>query len=136
MESNNILLVEDDQQSALVYKDILETEGYKVEWASTATEAREILFAKRTPKQAVIIDLHIPEKKSTLADTAHGAALVKEVKTNLGSQFPIVVISGVRSKKVMIEEGLSDFRNFEIIEKPIGGTIIQTLRKIIPEGKK
>jgi len=126
MKKKEVLLVEDNQQQGSVYADMLATANYEVYWESYADKAREVLSQKVAGIVILVVDLHIPKNEDTPADTAHGYDLVSDAKKILGKDFPIVIISEVKSRsKIMTEGKLSEFSQFEIVEKPVGSLLVE-----------
>ncbi len=82
-EMANILLVEDNDDVAEIFKTILEGEGHYVERAAAAYGA--VLRAARTPFDLVIMDL--------LLQGANGAVAALALR-GLEIKAPIVVITG------------------------------------------
>ncbi len=58
MEKKTVLIVDDEENICLLFKDIFEREGFTVHTAASGPEAVE-LFKKFKP-QACIIDVHMP----------------------------------------------------------------------------
>lgn len=129
-----ILLVEDDQQQGTVYMDMLSVAGFAVTWEENADDARRTLFSETNEERpdVLVIDLHIPRNKSTPADTGHGYELVSEAKTKLGKNFPVIIISGVRSRDRIIADGiLPNFPYIDIVEKPIGPSLVKKVNDLV-----
>jgi two-component system KDP operon response regulator KdpE len=78
-----ILVVDDDPQVRRWIQDVLESEGLEVE---TAAEGRRALdLAGRRPPALVVLDLTLPGLP--------GAEVGAGLRTTLGSQVPILVIT-------------------------------------------
>ena len=80
-----ILIVEDDDDSRLMLKTLLEMKGYAVIEASNGVEATEIIDSQRP--SLLIMDLQLPR--------LHGFAVTRHVRQSKDARnMPIVIISG------------------------------------------
>lgn len=92
-----VLLVEDDQELAIVLKKCLTTAGYKVEQAFNLEQARNCL--KAPAPGIILLDIRLPD--------GNGLSLIEEIKTDQNNkEIPIIVISGEAAPKEvhMIDE--------------------------------
>ncbi len=102
-----LLIVEDDPDTAEVLRTILEEGGYKAQVASTAHEA--LVLANQTNFVAALIDLRLPD--------AHGASLIRALRKSAKTRdLPILVISAD------VSQGLAQAASLDVldwIEKPL-----------------
>ena len=62
MRSLHILLIEDDSDSGEAMTLLLRSEGHRVDWASSGTEAMRLYrSARHTPFDVVMLDLMLPD---------------------------------------------------------------------------
>jgi signal transduction histidine kinase/AmiR/NasT family two-component response regulator len=86
--TRRILVIEDDEHSRYGLKSVLELEGYEVEEAATAAEARARL-AGASP-HAVFMDISLPD--------ADGTSLIEEIRRRPGGHdLPIIALTGKTS---------------------------------------
>ena len=78
-----ILFVEDDVESAGVFRSILEAHGYAVR---VATDVEAALVELRERPAAIVIDLHLP--------TTDGLELLRRIRSGAWPELPAVVITG------------------------------------------
>jgi two-component system cell cycle response regulator DivK len=79
-----ILIVEDNPANLLLTRSVLKREGYSVEGAESAAEARAIL-ARRRPS-LILMDIHLPG--------IDGIEFTRELKANPAtSEIPIVILT-------------------------------------------
>lgn len=95
-----ILIVEDDNDTADLVSELLETSGFSAVTADTA----EIALNEITNAQPdlVLLDLSLPDMP--------GLELLRQVRAN--SLLPMIVLSGTtqdRSKVIALEEGADDY---------------------------
>jgi CheY-like chemotaxis protein len=90
-----VLVIDDDPQVRSWIRDVLEMEGLAV--ASAATGARALELAKRQAPALAIVDVTLP--------IMDGTAVSEALRTQLGQDFPIVLISadaGVQEKAARV----------------------------------
>jgi DNA-binding response OmpR family regulator len=78
------LVIEDDEQIAVVNKRVLESEGFAVELAATLSEGQRLASADHY--DIIVTDLMLPD--------GHGLAIVESVRGR-GNGTPILVLTGV-----------------------------------------
>ena len=99
-EPPRILVVDDDPRICRLLSRYLQAEGFRVETAADAANARELLRAR--PTDLAILDLKLPGE--------NGLDLAREIRSN--SDLPIVVLSGrsdTIDKVVALELGADDY---------------------------
>lgn len=68
-EAKRILVVEDDESSALLLKEILKGTGARIEYATLGDEAVE--YMKKNPKtDLILMDIHLPDTDGFTATRA------------------------------------------------------------------
>ncbi len=107
--NKNILLVEDDEEIALIVKEHMQRSGYKVIWASTGKEAIEEF--QKQEFDLILLDLMLPEMD--------GFNVCKNIR--LTSELPIVITSARESdfdKVKGLKLGADDYvtKPFSLIE--------------------
>lgn len=107
--NEKILIVEDDEEIAMVIKEYLEKSGYYAVWASTGREGIDEF--KNEEFQLCIIDIMMPEMD--------GFELCKNIR--LKSQVPIIIVSaksGDLDKVKGLRIGADDYitKPFSLIE--------------------
>ena len=78
-----ILIVEDDVESAGVFRSILEAHGYAVR---AATDVEAALVELRQRPAAIVIDLHLP--------TTSGLELLRRIRSGAFPDLPAAVVTG------------------------------------------
>lgn len=95
------LVIEDDEQIAVVNKRVLEGEGFAVELAGTLAEGQRL--ASGDDYDIIVTDLMLPD--------GHGLAIVESVRER-GKGTPILVITGVdavESTVAALDLGADDY---------------------------
>src|SRR5690606_19448122 len=96
----NILVIEDDYDTASIMSDLLERAGYRAAIAANAAEALQQITT-RAP-DLVLLDLRLPDMD--------GLALLNKVRA--ASQLPLIVVSGAgsdRDRVMALENGADDY---------------------------
>jgi len=107
MTTAHILVVDDEPDIRDTVKDILEDEGYSVATAADGDSTRRQLAAQRP--DLILLDIWMPG--------TDGITLLKQLKENMESPIPVVMISGHGTIETAVEAtklGAVDF-----IEKPL-----------------
>ena len=80
-----ILIADDDAETRIVLRAVLERRGYRVLEAADGAEALSV--AGRTPPDLVLLDLRMPR--------VHGHDVIRSLRRNAGTlRLPIIVLSG------------------------------------------
>jgi DNA-binding response OmpR family regulator len=114
MNSEHILICEDDEACLLSLSFILENDGYMISSASDGNMAAEIIFSANKgsiPVDLLITDLHMPK--------LNGLQLIRHIR-NSGFNIPVIVITGYGDREVLkelIKIGCNDF-----LDKPFNPT--------------
>jgi DNA-binding response OmpR family regulator len=109
MHKGTVLSVDDDEGLQLVLREYLETEGYKVETASSGVQLTDKL--NHVSSDIILLDLVLPD--------ADGISLIAQIRAKTSA--PILVISGksdTTEKVVCLEMGADDYmtKPFEMRE--------------------
>jgi len=84
VEPSLILIVEDDEDSREVYKEILEANGFEVETATSGTEG--LRLARELHPGAILMDISIPEMD--------GWAVTSRLKADPDTRhIPVIVVT-------------------------------------------
>lgn len=125
MSSAQILVVDDEAEIRHLLRDILQDEGYRVELASNAREARA---AKASGEpDLVLLDIWMPD--------VDGITLLREWAGDSGLTCPVVMMSGHGTIEAAVEAtrlGASDF-----IEKPLSlSKLLQVVKQALESGRQ
>ena len=107
LEKASILVVDDEPDIRQVVGDILQDEGYVVNVAANAAEARD-QFTQVQP-DLVLLDIWMPEED--------GISLLKDWTKQAESDFPVIMISGHATIETAIKATKLGAKDF--IEKPV-----------------
>jgi two-component system nitrogen regulation response regulator NtrX len=124
MSLSNILVVDDEQDIRTLIEEILSDEGYGVQTAGDAAEAREQMDAGRP--DLVLLDIWMPD--------TDGITLLKEWSKSGDLRCPVVMMSGHGSVETAMEAtrlGATDF-----IEKPLSiAKLLRTVGNVLENEK-
>ncbi len=104
-----IILIEDDVKVANAWGMLLESEGYRVATAKSATEANAILGHLDTVPSLIISDFH-------LLDGSTGVEAVQGIRKFYGVNIPAFIVSGDTSKVVKDARPVD---NCTLMSKPV-----------------
>jgi DNA-binding NtrC family response regulator len=125
MSLARILVVDDEADIRDTLREILGEEGYEVEVAANAAEARQIR-ARRDP-DLVLLDIWMPD--------TDGITLLREWSENRQLSFPVVMLSGHGTVETAVEAtrlGAVDF-----VEKPLSlAKLLRTVEKALDAGRR
>lgn len=144
MESNlyRVMVVEDSETQLMMFRHVLEKQGWEVIWASSAEAALEKL--SRTVPDIIIIDFHLPG--------IQGDELCRRLKMNIDTRsIPILMLTvedGDESEKRGLDSGADDYlpkytdidilllRIKSLVRKSVGGRAIPVGRvSTFPRGR-
>ncbi len=115
-----LLVVDDEPEIRGLLREIFEDEGYAVEVAANAAEARTAVF-RRAP-DVVLLDIWMPDED--------GVSLLKQWNTNGTPAFSVIMMSGhgtVETAVEAIRQGAFDY-----IEKPLSmERLLVTVRRAL-----
>lgn len=104
--SQTILIIEDDEASRMMYREILEMEGFSIAEAEDGKEALEYLEKNSNPK-LILMDLTFPHMTPE--------QFVNQLKGNpKTAEVPFIFISGQSS----IEDQASSMKALSFLKKP------------------
>src|SRR5512141_2489401 len=125
MSSARILVVDDEADIRELVRDILSEEGYTVEAAANAAEARAAC-AKQAP-DLVLLDIWMPD--------TDGISLLREWQQTQSLTAPVVMMSGHGTVETAVEAtrlGAMDY-----VEKPLSlAKLLRTVQRALDEGKR
>ena len=102
-----VLVVDDEPDIRQTIKDILEDEGYLVDVAASAAEAREA--RRRQRPDAVLLDIWMPD--------LDGISLLREWNERGGLPCPVIMISGHGTVETAVEA--TRLGAWDFLEKPV-----------------
>lgn len=85
----SILIAEDDTILRRMFVIAMEASGYRVQEAANGQEAQELFIAD--PPDILVSDLHMP--------VMDGLRLVEWVRTEVGSEVPILVLTSLANQE-------------------------------------
>ena len=116
MTARQVLVVDDEIGIRELLRDILQDEGYQVQLAENAAEARE--YRQHTRPDVVLLDIWMPD--------CDGITLLKEWVTGGMLTMPVVMMSGHGTIDTAVEA--TRIGAFDFLEKPIA---LQKLLKTV-----
>ncbi|HET7202187.1 MAG TPA: sigma-54 dependent transcriptional regulator [Steroidobacteraceae bacterium] len=125
MTNARILVVDDENDIRELVRDILSEEGYVVETAANAIEARAA--CGRQAPDLVLLDIWMPD--------TDGISLLREWQQSQGLTAPVVMMSGHGTVETAVEAtrlGAVDY-----VEKPLSlAKLLRTVQRALDEGKR
>src|SRR5688572_31514028 len=125
MSTARILVVDEDSDIRDRVKEILSEEGYRVETAASAAEARAAC-AKQAP-DLVLLDIWMPD--------SDGISLLREWQQAQSFTAPVVMMSGHGTVETAVEAtrlGAVDY-----VEKPLSlAKLLRTVQKALDDGRR
>jgi DNA-binding response OmpR family regulator len=107
----SIMIVEDEQDILLLYKDYLMSKGYKV--LATSTTANEIMFDyDRIKPDVAIIDYKLPNEKNGIDAATH-------ILEKYPSAAILIVTAYDTVKKEIANNSFFDNKRMEVLIKPL-----------------
>ncbi len=120
MNTERILVVDDEPDICGLVSDILTDEGYQVSAAETAASAREQIT--QSDYDLVLLDIWMPDED--------GITLLKDWQDSKVLQCPVVMMSGHGTVETAVEA--TRLGAYAFVEKPLTtAKLIQTIRKAI-----
>ena len=120
MNTERILVVDDEPDICGLVSDILTDEGYQVSAAETAASAREQIT--QADYDLVLLDIWMPDED--------GITLLKDWKDKKVLQCPVVMMSGHGTVETAVEA--TRLGAYAFVEKPLTtAKLIQTIRKAL-----
>ena len=125
MSAARILVVDDEADIRELVREILTEEGYEVEVASSAAEAKAACAAQAP--DLVLLDIWMPD--------SDGISLLREWQNNHSLTAPIVMMSGHGTVETAVEAtrlGAVDY-----VEKPLSlAKLLHTVQAALDEGRR
>jgi DNA-binding NtrC family response regulator len=124
MSAARILVVDDESEIRGLLKEILADEGYDVDVAADAEEARESR-AQHDP-DLVLLDIWMPDMD--------GITLLREWSTANGTACPVVMMSGHGTVETAVEA--TRLGAFDFVEKPLSLVkLLRTVERALDSGR-
>lgn len=124
MSAARILVVDDESEIRGLLKEILADEGYEVDVAANAAEARASR-AQHDP-DLVLLDIWMPD--------ADGITLLREWAQPNGSSCPVVMMSGHGTVETAVEA--TRLGAFDFVEKPLSlAKLLRTVERALDSGR-
>jgi two-component system, NtrC family, nitrogen regulation response regulator NtrX len=125
MTASRILVVDDEADIRGMLKEILAEEGYEVEVAADATQARSSRAA-HVP-DLVLLDIWMPD--------TDGITLLREWSETDGYNCPVVMMSGHGTVETAVEA--TRLGAFDFVEKPLSLTkLLRTVERALDAGRR
>jgi two-component system, NtrC family, nitrogen regulation response regulator NtrX len=125
MTASRILVVDDEADIRGLLKEILAEEGYEVEVAADATQARTSR-AMNIP-DLVLLDIWMPD--------TDGITLLREWSATDGYDCPVVMMSGHGTVETAVEA--TRLGAFDFVEKPLSLTkLLRTVERALDAGRR
>jgi DNA-binding NtrC family response regulator len=125
MSASRILVVDDEADIRGLLKEILSEEGYDVEIAADASQARSSR-ANHIP-DLVLLDIWMPD--------TDGITLLREWSHTDGNDCPVVMMSGHGTVETAVEA--TRLGAFDFVEKPLSLTkLLRTVERALDAGRR
>ncbi|HME40626.1 MAG TPA: sigma-54 dependent transcriptional regulator [Steroidobacteraceae bacterium] len=125
MTASRILVVDDEADIRGLLKEILSEEGYDVEVAADATQARSSRAAQ--VPDLVLLDIWMPD--------TDGITLLREWSVTDGYDCPVVMMSGHGTVETAVEA--TRLGAFDFVEKPLSLTkLLRTVERALDAGRR
>ena len=125
MTASRILVVDDEADIRGTLKEILSEEGYEVEVAADANQARSSRAAQ--VPDLVLLDIWMPD--------TDGISLLREWSATDGHDCPVVMMSGHGTVETAVEA--TRLGAFDFVEKPLSLTkLLRTVERALDAGRR
>src|SRR6267142_5142772 len=125
MSTQRILVVDDESDIRTLLKEILSEEGYEVDVAADAGQARTSR-ARQSP-DLCLLDIWMPD--------TDGITLLREWSRGQGLDFPVVMMSGHGTVETAVEA--TRLGAFDFVEKPLSlAKLLRTVERALDAGKR
>jgi two-component system, NtrC family, nitrogen regulation response regulator NtrX len=123
--SARILVVDDEADIRSLLKEILSEEGYEVDIAGNAAQARTARM--RQSPDLVLLDIWMPD--------VDGITLLREWSANSANGCPVVMMSGHGTVETAVEA--TRLGAFDFVEKPLSlQKLLRTVERALDAGKR
>ena len=124
MSAARILVVDDESEIRGLLKEILADEGYEVDVAADASEARAI--RTQHDPDLVLLDIWMPD--------TDGITLLREWAQPNGASCPVVMMSGHGTVETTVEA--TRLGAFDFVEKPLSlAKLLRTVERALDSGR-
>ncbi|HEY8539794.1 MAG TPA: response regulator, partial [Steroidobacteraceae bacterium] len=124
MSAARILVVDDEAEIRGLLKEILADEGYEVDVAADAEQARQIR-AQHDP-DLILLDIWMPD--------TDGITLLREWSQINGTSCPVVMMSGHGTVETAVEA--TRLGAFDFVEKPLSlAKLLRTVERALEAGR-
>src|SRR5579885_3322379 len=121
----HILVVDDEADIRGLLKEILSEEGYEVDVAANAAQARA--SRARQPPDLVLLDIWMPD--------VDGITLLREWSASVTDGCPVVMMSGHGTVETAVEA--TRLGAFDFVEKPLSlAKLLRTVERALDAGKR
>src|ERR1700751_4300063 len=125
MSNPHILVVDDEADIRGLLKEILSEEGYEVDVAANAVQARASR-ARQTP-DLVLLDIWMPD--------VDGISLLREWSASTTDGCPVVMMSGHGTVETAVEA--TRLGAFDFVEKPLSlAKLLRTVERALDAGRR
>ncbi len=125
MSASRILVVDDEADIRGLLKEILSEEGYEVDIAADAAQARSSRAAQ--VPDLVLLDIWMPD--------TDGITLLREWSATAGYDCPVVMMSGHGTVETAVEA--TRLGAFDFVEKPLSLTkLLRTVERALDAGRR
>jgi two-component system nitrogen regulation response regulator NtrX len=125
MTASHILVVDDEADIRGLLKEILSEEGYEVDVAANAVQARASR-ARQSP-DLVLLDIWMPD--------VDGITLLREWSASTTDACPVVMMSGHGTVETAVEA--TRLGAFDFVEKPLSlAKLLRTVERALDAGKR
>ncbi|HTQ36917.1 MAG TPA: sigma-54 dependent transcriptional regulator [Steroidobacteraceae bacterium] len=125
MSTGRILVVDDEADIRVLLKEILSDEGYDVDVAANAGQARA--SRARTTPDLVLLDIWMPD--------TDGITLLREWSASAAEDCPVVMMSGHGTVETAVEA--TRLGAFDYVEKPLSlAKLLRTVERAMDAGKR
>ena len=125
MSAGRILVVDDEADIRVLLKEILSEEGYDVDVAADAGQARA--SRARTSPDLVLLDIWMPD--------TDGITLLREWSNVTAEDCPVVMMSGHGTVETAVEA--TRLGAFDYVEKPLSlAKLLRTVERAMDAGKR
>ena len=123
--SARILVVDDEADIRSLLKEILSEEGYEVDIAANAAQARTARM--RQAPDLVLLDIWMPD--------VDGITLLREWSANAAASCPVVMMSGHGTVETAVEA--TRLGAFDFVEKPLSlAKLLRTVERALDAGRR
>lgn len=116
-----LFYLDDDVEDLKYFKELAEKLGHRVSIFATSNDMFYALKHQLEKPVMIFLDVHMP--------VLNGEAILNLIKKSAYKHIPIVMISGIDSKKMM--QNYLEIGANSLIEKPVNDDLIQVLEQVL-----